>query len=294
LRPDGSRQQNRTPQECAEDQGGRGFSVSTESTCRNCGAELIDRYCHRCGQDSTDPPGDAPSLFGVLAASVVGMESRAFRSFLTLLFRPGRLTRAYVQGQRVRYSSPVQLYLWCTAAFFLTQSFFPVVRLDPETGRVVSSLSSVSIGTGLSTETLARLAAQGTPLPVFAERFDAAATAYFPILLLALVVAAALLLAVQFWREPAIKHAVFALHWCAFYFALEVLRRPLQAVGNWGGVASALSTLIALSYLGVAMHVVYERRLLATVARALLTTLAFAALLGGWLWSTTALAGRLA
>lgn len=225
---------------------------------------------------------------------MVGLESRAIRSFLTLVFRPGQLTRAYLQGQRVRYSSPVQLYLWCTAAFFLTQSFFPVVRLDPGTGRVVSSLSAVSIGTGLSQEILTRLAAQGTPLPVFAERFDAAVTAYFPVLLAALVVAATCLLAVQFRREPALTHAVFALHWCAFYFALEVVRRPLPALGGWGSFASASSAMIALTYLGVAMRVVYERSVLGTAVRALLSVLAFAALLGGWLWSTTALAGRLA
>ena len=140
------------------------------SSCRNCEALLRGRYCHRCGQDSKDPPDDTLSLFGVFVANVVGLESRAVRSFLTLMFRPGLLTRAFIDGQRVRYSSPVQLYLWCTTAFFLTQTFFPLVRLSAETGEVDSSLSAVSIGKDLSATTLQRLADQGTPLAVFAER----------------------------------------------------------------------------------------------------------------------------
>jgi len=210
------------------------------------------------------------------------------------MFRPGLLTRAFVDGQRVRYSNPVQLYLWCTAAFFLTQSLFPLVRLNPETGSVVSTLSAVSIGTDLSPETLSRLADQGTPLPVFAERFDAAVTGYFPALLLALVLAAAILMALQFWKEPALKHAVFALHWTAFYFTLEMLRRFLPSLGSWGTRASILTSVIALVYLGVAMRVVYRRSVLGTAARALLSIVLFAALLGAWLWSTTALAERIA
>ena len=227
-------------------------------------------------------------------ANFMGLESRALRSLLALMFRPGQLTRAFVEGQRIRYSSPVQLYVWCTAAFFLVQAFFPLVRLNSETGRVVSTLSAVSIGTGISAETLQRLADSGTPLPVFAERFDAAVTAYFPILLVALVAVAAGLMALQFWREPALKHGVFALHWTAFYFALEMVRQLLPSLGRWGVPASILTTLVALTYLYVAMRVVYRRGRAGTALRAMLTIVGFAALLGAWLASTTAIAERFA
>lgn len=186
------------------------------------------------------------------------------------------------------------MYLWCTTAFFLTQSFFPFVRLDPATGQVVSRLSVISIGTGLSTETLDRLAAQGIPLPVFAERFDAAVTGYFPLLLVALVGATAALLAVQYWREPALKHIVFSLHWCAFYFVLEMGRQLLPRLGRWGVPVSISATLLAVLYLGTAMRAVYGRGRLGTVLRAFATIVAFAALLGVWLWSTTAIAERMA
>jgi hypothetical protein len=194
----------------------------------------------------------------------------------------------------VRYSSPVQLYLWCTAAFFLTQAFFPLVQLNPETGAVISSLSAVSIGTSLSPETVERLADQGTPISVFAERFDAAVTAYFPVLLVAFVAAAALLMALLFRREPARKHIVFALHWTGFYFVLEMVRQPFPRLGPWATPASIFATLLSLVYLYLAMREVYGRGRIGTALRVVLTIIAFAGLLGGWLWSTTFLAERFA
>lgn len=222
------------------------------------------------------------------------MESKALQSFVILMTRPGRLTRAYVDGQRVRYSSPVQLYLWCTAAFFLLQAFSPVVRLDAEAGQVTSTLSAISVGTALSRETLQRLEDQGTSLPLFAERFDAAVTASFPILLVALVVAAAFLMALQFRGERSLTHAVFALHWSAFYFMMEVARQLLSPIGRLDVPVSILKTLLALVYLYAAMRVVYGRGRIGTALKAFLTIVAFSALVGAWLLSTTALAERIA
>lgn len=264
--------------------------MSEPARCSNCETPLVGRYCGTCGQDSVDPPTDALGLLGLLASSLSGFESKALRSFRTLLFSPGRLTRTYIDGQRIRYSGPGQIYAWCTTAFFLTQAVFPVVRLNTETGVVVSSLSAITVGVGLSPETLARLADQGTSLPVFAERFDAAVTAYFPVLLIGLVLGSVLLLALQFWREPALKHVVFALHWAAFYFTLEMLRQLLPRTGSMSVPASALMTVLTLVYLYRAMRVVYARGRIGTALRAFFSVVAFASLLGVWLWSTTALA----
>lgn len=262
--------------------------------CVNCGKELRGRFCSGCGQDSTDPPQTALGLVGFFTSSVTGFESRAVQSFITLMTRPGRLTKAYIDGQRIQYSSPIQLYLWCTALFFLIQTVSPVVRMDAEAGRVVSSLSAVSIATELSSETLQRLQDQGTPLPVFAGRFDEAVTAYFPVLLLALVAAAAFLMALQFRRETALKHGVFALHWAAFYFVLEVFRQLLSRLGSWTTPVSMLTTFVALGYLYAAMRTVYGRGRIGTALRAFFSIVAFAILLAIWLWSTVALAERLA
>lgn len=268
--------------------------MNGDAKCRNCGTLLHLRYCPACGQDGQDPPTGLLPLLGLFAKHVMGIEGIAVKSLRDLLFRPGRLTRAYVEGHRAPYVDPVHLYLWCTAGFFLLHAYLPFVRLDPETGAVQSTLSALSLGTRLSPDTLSRISAQGMSLASFAPRFDAAVSAYLPVLLMVLVAASALLMAALFWRELTITHAVFALHWSAFYFVLETTRRILLSLGTWGAVASALGSLMALGYLAVAMRTVYRRSWLGSVLRAVLSVVIFAGLLGAWLWSTTSVAAVLA
>lgn len=263
-------------------------------SCKNCGTSLDFRFCPACGQDGREPPVSLRSLLGLFVKNMTGVEGLTVKTLRDLLFRPGRLTRAYTRGQRARYLSPVQLYLWCTAGFFLLHAYSPLVQLHPETGEVQSSLSALSLGTKLSPGTLSRLAEKGESLASFAPRFDAAVTAYLPILLLGLVAATSLLMATLFWQELTIKHTVFTLHWSAFYFVLETARRSLLNLGQWGAVASGLGSLVALIYLTVAMRTVYRRSWFGSALRALLSLVVFAALLGGWLWSTTKVAAVLA
>ena len=89
-------------------------------------------------------------------------------------------------------------------------------------------------------------------------------------------------------------HAVFALHWSAFYFVLATVRRVLLSLGTWGAVASALGMLVALSYLAIAMRTAYRRSWLGSVLRAVVSFIIFAGLLAVWLWSTTVVVARLA
>ena len=201
------------------------------------------------------------------------------------------MTRDYVEGRRARFANPVQVYAWCTALFFLLHAYAPLIRLNVETGAVVSSLSAISIRTHVSRETLD---AAGS-LEGFAARFDGMVTTTLPILLIVLVAASAFLLKLLFWRRNALTHVVFALHWSSFYFVLETLRQiALIGLGAWGGPIAALGSGVILIYVAVALHVVYASNWIWSALCAVIAVLVFAALLGAWLWSTGALAEHLA
>jgi hypothetical protein len=255
---------------------------------------LNGRYCASCGQDSRHPPDRLAPLAAYVFSQATGLEHSVPRSFLYLLFRPGRLTKDFVEGRRARYVSPVQLYLWCTAMFFVVHAYSPFVRLDRRTGAIVSSLSAVAIGTSLPATMIQRLASRGVSLDAFGARFDLAVSAYLPVLLVGLVVACVALLAIQLRRETALTHATFALHWTAFYFVLESVRKLLPLPRAWEVPASMAAALVAVVYLAVALRVVYRRSGPGSIARALVFYVVFAALLGGWLWSTTLVAEHLA
>lgn len=112
--------------------------MTTSADCLNCGAALTGRYCSACGQK-----GDVsiPSLRHLLAdafGDLFNFDSRLWRSLLALAFKPGRLTRYYLAGQRESYTPPFRMYLVTSVVFFAAFSL-----LRPEPAPDASSLADV-------------------------------------------------------------------------------------------------------------------------------------------------------
>ncbi|MEM6783994.1 MAG: DUF3667 domain-containing protein [Bacteroidota bacterium] len=85
--------------------------------CANCGQLLSGAYCAACGQK--DQPLRQPFHRVAVEAvtELLGIDGRLWRSVAQLVL-PGRLTRAYLDGRRVRYVRPLRLYLLATLFFF--------------------------------------------------------------------------------------------------------------------------------------------------------------------------------
>lgn len=101
--------------------------------CKNCGAQLAGRYCSACGQAADVK---IPSFRRVVADAVGDLwnvDSRMWRSLLTLIREPGGLTTRYLDGQRVRYTPPFRLYAASSIAFFL---LFSLARLGDDSDEV--------------------------------------------------------------------------------------------------------------------------------------------------------------
>jgi hypothetical protein len=58
-------------------------------------------------------------LLADAAGDLFNFDSRLWRSLGTLAFKPGRLTRSYIEGQRARYAPPFRMYVVTSVAFFL-------------------------------------------------------------------------------------------------------------------------------------------------------------------------------
>jgi hypothetical protein len=103
-----------------EGQGGSG-DKGRSGTCANCGAALVGAYCHACGQTAHVHR----SLWHMLEESLHGVlhfDSKSWRTLPLLIGRPGLLTRRYIDGQRVRYVSPLALFLFMVFLMFFVVS----------------------------------------------------------------------------------------------------------------------------------------------------------------------------
>ena len=88
-----------------------------ETRCLNCGAALAGAFCHECGQGA-HVHRTLGAFFHDLLHGVFHFEGRIWHTLPLLAWRPGALTRRYIDGQRARFVSPLALFLFSVFLMF--------------------------------------------------------------------------------------------------------------------------------------------------------------------------------
>lgn len=88
------------------------------ANCLNCGTALNGNFCEECGQAAKLHVPSAREFLHEFVAHYVALEGKLWQSVKLLLFKPGQLTREYIEGRRVRYVEPLRLYLSFSIIFF--------------------------------------------------------------------------------------------------------------------------------------------------------------------------------
>jgi len=92
-----------------------------EKACLNCGCALQGEYCHCCGQKA-HVHRTLGAFWHDLLHSVLHFEGKIWRTLPMLAWRPGDLTRRYVEGERARFVSPMALFLFSVFLMFIVFS----------------------------------------------------------------------------------------------------------------------------------------------------------------------------
>jgi hypothetical protein len=121
--------------------------------CANCHATLAGEYCAVCGQRHEPHVHTVAHFAGEAFESISHADSRVWRTLLFLLSKPGRLTREFFDGRRVRYLPPFRLYLVISVLFFLVvglggggrDSGEPMFQIDkPKTAEDIAALNKMA------------------------------------------------------------------------------------------------------------------------------------------------------
>ncbi|WP_296820497.1 DUF3667 domain-containing protein [Brevundimonas sp.] len=89
--------------------------------CANCETALEGPYCHACGQRA-HLHSRLRDLFHEAIEGIAHLDGRIWRTLPVLAINPGRLTREWREGRRVRYLQPLHLFLFAVFLFFTFQS----------------------------------------------------------------------------------------------------------------------------------------------------------------------------
>lgn len=104
--------------------GGQGDSDAknhVDHACANCSTILNGKYCHNCGQIGHIHR----SLLHMVEETLHGIfhfDTKAWRTIPSLIFKPGVLTRNYIDGKRASYVSPLALFLFLNFFMFFVLS----------------------------------------------------------------------------------------------------------------------------------------------------------------------------
>jgi hypothetical protein len=96
---------------------GEGHGHTREANCLNCGAPLSGPYCGQCGQHA-HVHRTLGAFFHDLLHGVFHLEGKIWRTIPLLVWKPGELTRRYIDGQRASFVSPIALFLFCVFLMF--------------------------------------------------------------------------------------------------------------------------------------------------------------------------------
>ncbi|MBB3764459.1 DUF3667 domain-containing protein [Sphingomicrobium lutaoense] len=97
---------------------GKGGEVTPgPGDCLNCAAPLEGHYCSNCGQ-KVQIHRTLGGLVHDIVHGVLHLDGKFWNTLPLLVWRPGKLTRRYVAGQRARFISPIAFYLFTVVAMF--------------------------------------------------------------------------------------------------------------------------------------------------------------------------------
>ncbi len=196
------------------------MTITESWTCPTCNSTVSSPYCPTCGES---PPSARDltlrGLYAQLFHAFSTIDGRLIRSFRCLVTRPGVLTVSYVQGRRMPYIGPFQLFFIANVLFFAMQSLTNTNIVSPTLDSHLHNQDWRAVAQRLVAH---RLETKQTTLDLYAPIFNRAIVLNAKSFIILMVLPFAILLLIMFYRnrQPFVAHVVFSLHFYAFLLLL--------------------------------------------------------------------------
>jgi hypothetical protein len=199
-------------------------------TCPTCLSEVLTPFCPTCGERTLNTDDlKLRGLFKQFFHALSSIDSRLIRSFRDLVRRPGLLTVAYVRGQRMPYTGPIQLFLIANVLFFAMQS---LTNRNIVSSQLDSHLYNQDWSVLAQRPVLNRLETMDKTLESYAPIFNNAVVTNAKSLIILMTVPFTLLLPILFFRarQPFVAHIVFSLNLYTFLLLLFCVCIAIAAI----------------------------------------------------------------
>lgn len=127
---------------------------NTNEVCLNCQAKLgeDDVFCPKCGQKALHDHLTLKYFLKEFLNNYFSFDSKFFNTVKQLLTKPAFLSTAFIEGKRIRYINPIQLFIFSSFLYFLVNSFMflkdessdrDMVRIHDENKNIINDSLSI-------------------------------------------------------------------------------------------------------------------------------------------------------
>lgn len=95
--------------------------VIHQEKCLNCGHPFLnkEKFCPECGQKNKGQKITFGSFIKEVFNGFISWDAKFWTTIIPLLTKPGKVSKDFIEGKRMRYSNPFQFYLTISIVFFL-------------------------------------------------------------------------------------------------------------------------------------------------------------------------------
>lgn len=96
-------------------------AVIKDADCLNCGYPFThdEKFCPECGQKNRGKKITLSVFLRELFAGFFSWDAKFWKTITPLLTKPGKVSKDYIEGKRIRYTNPFRFYLATSIIFFL-------------------------------------------------------------------------------------------------------------------------------------------------------------------------------
>ena len=244
------------------------------NTCKNCSLTSEGKYCPACGEKVIENKDfSLTHIFGQAIGMLTNLDSKLYNTLKLLFLRPGQLSLYNIQGIRVPYMNPIQIFLISNVIFFIFLSDIDIFRTpsiwffqeDFDGIKVLGHVRQIMLEKNLTQENVAIL-------------YDQISSNLAKSLLIFLIPFLAIpnMVLHQNTKYQAGKHIIFTTHYLSFILILLVFILQLAMIfstNKWSAIIPLL--IVGSVYYIISNHRFYGERWYLSIAKGLIFLIIF-------------------
>jgi hypothetical protein len=211
--------------------------ISTQQhVCKSCGHVFTGIYCNQCGEKVLEVSDRKFKTFlGNILIALTFADNKFVRTLWLTIRNPGFLSKEYIEGIRVKYLRPLQLFFILNLVYFL----FPVLQLFNSS--LFTQMYLLPHRNIVRTMVLAALEKNNMSLQAYTLLYDAKSQSLAKLLIVVFILLASIPLSVIFRKRKIYftDHAALSVELASFNLAINALLLSLvfwllNSLFRWG------------------------------------------------------------